>query len=90
MTFLFVLNILNDLLKNPFDSLKEDQLGSHYKPFYLYLITDDFVKFLHVCSIHNMKAEGFQFERQRIILSTTNLAMFVSLSKQLKFADFIE
>jgi len=29
MTFLFVLNTLNDLLKNPFDSLKEDQLGSH-------------------------------------------------------------
>ena len=31
---------------------------------YLYLIIDDFVKFLHVGSIQTMKAEGFQFETQ--------------------------
>jgi len=30
----------------------------------LYLITEDFVKFLDVCSIQTMKAESFQIETQ--------------------------
>jgi len=34
----------------------------------LYLITKDFVKFLHVCSIQTIQAEGFQFETQMFFI----------------------
>ena len=40
------------------------KISSYQKLFYLYLFTEYFVKFLHVCSIQTMKAEGFQFETQ--------------------------
>jgi len=43
----------------------------------LYLITEDFVKFLHVCSIQTMKAESFQF-----ILLTTIYVEYCTLSKR--------
>ena len=61
----FEINILNDLLFNHFDlKFKKNQSGSYQKPFYLYLITEEFVKFLHVCSIPTMKPKSFQFETQ--------------------------
>jgi len=37
----------------------------------LYLITEDVVKFLHVCSIQTMKAEGFR------LLSDTIISLYI-------------
>ena len=54
----FKLKILNDLRLNYVDL----KLKLNQEAFCLHFIADDFVKFLHVCSIQTMKAE---FETQR-------------------------
>ena len=50
----------------------------------MYLTTDEFVKFIHICSNQTIKAEGFQVETQITILyiwQNTRWELFLFLQR---------